>query len=147
MEVFYESIADFDNLKQNRFNLSGDIATHGWEVYFNRLKGLVYHALVEYFWFHAEATDVQVFSSVLGQKIQISKKSIAKLLNHDGFEKRCYQMFKNGEMSEVVSTIFQKGSYSDVKNFKSKSRIWAKILLGCIHHYVVGNSVDYINTD
>lgn len=60
---------------------------------FIRLKGLVYPALLKYFWIHVEKIEVRVSSSVLGQKIQISEKFIAKLLNHDGSGKICYQMF------------------------------------------------------
>lgn len=46
LEVLFETIVDFDNLKKNGFDLSIDVATHGWEVYFNKLKGSVYPALV-----------------------------------------------------------------------------------------------------
>lgn len=47
LESLYETIVDFDNLKQNGFDLSDDVVTQGWEVYFNSLKGPVYPTLVK----------------------------------------------------------------------------------------------------
>lgn len=115
---------DFENLKLNGFDLINDVTTQGWEVFLNKLKGLVYPALVKDFWIHAEVTNVQVFSSVMGKKFQISEKSLAKLLNNDGYGKICYQMSTKGKnMDEVVATIFQQGSTSGVKNHQPRPRI------------------------
>lgn len=47
LEGLCETIVDFDNLKKNGFDFSGDVATQGWEVHFNSLKGPVYPALVK----------------------------------------------------------------------------------------------------
>lgn len=68
LEVLCESIVDFENLKLNGLDLTSDVATHGWEVYFNRLKGFVCPKMIQDFWIHAKSTDVQVFSSVQGQE-------------------------------------------------------------------------------
>lgn len=40
-------MVDFENLKVNGYDLSKGIKNQGWEVYFGRLKGLVYTELVK----------------------------------------------------------------------------------------------------
>lgn len=54
---------------------------------------------------------------------------------------------KVGKINEVMTNIFKEGSSKGVKNLQSRRRIWAKILLGGIHHCPAGNSADYINAD
>lgn len=137
LEVLCESIVDFDNLKLNEFDLFEDIAKQKWESFFNRLKGLVYPNLIKYFWLNAKVLDLVISSFVLGNNITISKKSLAKLLSFDRSRKRYYDMSPKGvKIKEVISTIF-KGDVnnpSTVKHSHQRLRIWAKIILGCIHH-------------
>lgn len=47
-------------------------------------------------------------------------------------------------MNKVVVVIFKEGKSSNAKNLQPRLRIWAKILLGCIHHDSSGNSANYI---
>lgn len=57
LEVICESIVDFENLNTNRFDLSLEVTAQKWEVFFNRLKGLVYSTLVKKFWIHAKTSN------------------------------------------------------------------------------------------
>lgn len=46
-------------------------------------------------------------SYVLGHKISIFDKSIAKILNHDGSGKRCFDMpTKRTKLDEIAAVIF-----------------------------------------
>lgn len=78
---------NFDNLKANGYDLTGNVKTQECEGCIEHLKGLVYTELVKQFWTFATAMNLQVTSYFLGHKITISEKSIAKLLGHDGFGK------------------------------------------------------------
>lgn len=55
----------------------------------------------------AKASKLQVTSYMLWHNIDIYEKSIAKLLNHDGFGKRCFDMpAKKVKMDEIAEVIF-----------------------------------------
>lgn len=98
---------NFDNLKANEFDLTKGVKSQGWEEFFNCLKGMVYLELVKQFWIFAKASKLQVNSYVLGHKINISDKSISKLLNHDGFRKWCFDLLaKKIKLNEIVEFIF-----------------------------------------
>lgn len=66
----------------------------------------------------------------------ITERLIAKLIGYDGYRKRCYQMVgRKFDLIEISKLIFTSKIHSNkIKNLQSNSRIWAKILLGCIHH-------------
>lgn len=85
LEVLYELHVDFENLKVSGFDLTEGIKTQGWEGYFHHFKGPVYTESVKQFWTFATTISLQITSFVLGHKIYIFEKLIAKLLNHDGF--------------------------------------------------------------
>lgn len=79
----------------------------------------------------------------------ISEKLIAKLIGHDGSGIRCEQMVENEsnltETSKVILT-FVKHSIK-VKDILTHLKIWARILLGCIHARPSTDSSNYINGD
>lgn len=81
----------FENLMENKFDLTSQVAAQGWETYFDRLKGPVYPSLVKDFWKQAVVTPSEIKSSVMGKPISISERSIAQLYKHDGKGKRCYR--------------------------------------------------------
>lgn len=62
---------------------------------------------------------------MLGHKITISEKFVAKLLNHDGFRRRCYGMLpKKKKMEEIVEVIFVDGKpFSYIKQLKPHLKI------------------------
>lgn len=140
---------DFDNLKANGFYLTYGIKTQNWEWFFDRLKGPVYHESVKQLWIFASTTNLQITSFVLGHKITISEKSIAKLLKHDDSGKRCFEMpDKKAILDAIAKVIFQDGkNSSNANNLHRHLRVWFKILLGYIHHRPSINSSDYINID
>lgn len=140
----------FKNHKENDFDFSAKIKTEGWETYFHRLQGQVYTELVKDFWIHAcVSPSNQIFSSVTGKKICVTEDMVAKLLNHDVFRNRCYEIPVYMEnLDEMAEDIFQNGKYSShAKNIHKNLRIWIKIFLGCIHHRPSINSPDYVNAD
>lgn len=49
LEVFCELIVNFDNIKENGFDLTEGVKYQGLDEFFNRLKGPVYLALVKQF--------------------------------------------------------------------------------------------------
>lgn len=142
-------MVDFENLKDNGFDILDVVKTQGWEKYFDCIQGHVFFHLVIEFWAHAKTLVFQVISSVLGKKIVITKKLIAKLIGHDGSGKRCYYMVERKyDFIEISKVIFTSGFHSNkIKDLQPNLRIWAKILLGCIHHIKPTNYVDYINDD
>src|ERR1044072_6351542 len=79
-----EHRVDFDNLLQNGFDLQEEVRCQGWEIFFTRLNGPVYGALVKEFWKQAECDHYHVVSHVLGKLIIITEKTIGQLLglNH-----------------------------------------------------------------
>lgn len=85
----------------------------------------------------------------MGQKISISEKYIAKLLNHDRSGKSCFDMpYKRDKLDEIATVIFQDGkNSSNAKNIHNHLRVSFKVLLGVVHRRRSTNSYDYINTD
>lgn len=85
---------------------------------------------------------------MLGHKITIYEKSIAKLLSHDGSRKHCFEILaKKDRIEEIARAIFLDGkSSSNIKKLYHHLRVWFKKILGCIHHRPSLNSADYINT-
>lgn len=149
LEVLYELIVDFDNIKENMFDLTKWLKSQGYEEFFNFLKEPVYPALFKQFGIHVVASKLQITSYILGHKISISEKSIEKLINHDGSGKRCFNMLvKRAKLDEIAAVIFQNGKNSlNAKNLHNHLKVWFKILLVCVHHRPSTNSFDYINTN
>lgn len=101
------------------------------------------------FWIFVSATNLEVTTFVLGHKITISEKSIAKLLSYYGYGKCCFEMLaKKDRMEEIARVIFLDGKpSSNAKKLHRHLRVWFKIILGCIHHITSTNSPYYINTN
>lgn len=77
-----------------------DMSLLNWEPFFNRLKRLVYPALVKDFLIHDNTTDLMIYSFILGRKISITEQSIAKLISHNGHGKICFNMITKGEKGQ-----------------------------------------------
>lgn len=80
MEVLYELLVNFDNLKKNGIDLTKELEKQGWGNYFKRLYGPVYTFLMKEFWRLADCDDHYIISYVLEVKMVITEKSIVKLL-------------------------------------------------------------------
>lgn len=52
LEVLYELLVEFDNMKDNGVDILFAVKFQGWENYFNFLQGLVFYHLVREFWIH-----------------------------------------------------------------------------------------------
>ncbi|KAI5396791.1 hypothetical protein KIW84_062858 [Lathyrus oleraceus] len=153
LDVLCESLVDFDNLRRNGVDLTGELRQQGWENYFQRLYGPIYPLLVKEFWRHADADDNFIVSFVLGVKIVITEGSIASLLNMErSGGKRIYNIPpRSKRITDVINpTIFKpnvEGNPSKNKELHQNLRVWLKIILGTIHHRPASNSSDYINAD
>lgn len=56
---------DFENWKENGYDLTAGVRTQGWEGYFELLKGHVYTKLVKQLWIFSSAIILEVTSSEL----------------------------------------------------------------------------------
>ena len=140
-------MVDFDNLKENGFDLLPAVEFQGWENFFDRLVGPIFPHLVKEFWIHAIASPKVILSFVMGKEISITENLIRKLL---GFEGTGVTGISSGrmEMSKVYAEIFTNGQASSkVRDLKNKYKIWARIIHGCIYHRKETSSPDYINAD
>lgn len=81
LEVLCESLVDFDNMKLNGVDHTEKLKKQGWETYFQRIYGPIYTFLVKEFWRFVDCDDHCIVSYILGVKMVITEKSIAKLLN------------------------------------------------------------------
>lgn len=79
----------------------------------------------------------------------ISEKLIAKLIGHDGSIIRCEKMVENeSNLTEISKVIFSSRKHSSkVKDLLTHLKVWARILLECIHPRTSTNSSNYINGD
>lgn len=86
---------------------------------------------------------------MFGNKIFIFEKLIAKLIGHDRFGIKCEQMVeKESNLTEISEVIFVSGKHSrKMKDIHPKLKVWARILLGFVHHRKSTNSSDYITGD
>lgn len=151
--VLYETIVDFNNLKENGFDFFETLELQGWKTFFERLTGPVYPVLVKQFWMHATAGKKTITSYVMNWKIVITEKSIAYLISHGGKGKRTHSAKINVRREVVMApVIFKEGTnFEDDKGPSAKDltrnlRVWFKIILCCIHHRPSTNNSDYINT-
>ncbi|KAI5433687.1 hypothetical protein KIW84_020816 [Lathyrus oleraceus] len=82
LEVLYELLVVFDNVKDNGNDLLPVVKFQGWESFFNRLQGPFFFNLVRELQLHFKSSLFQVTSFVFGKKIVIFKKLISKLVGH-----------------------------------------------------------------
>lgn len=124
----------------------------GWGNYFQRLYGPVYTFLVKEFWRFADCDDHCIVSYVLGVKMVITEKSIAKLMNMETVG--CRRIYNINHMEkymshEIIPSIFAQNPDKKTSNkeIHQHLRVWLKIILGTIHRRPASRSLDYINTD
>src|SRR3954469_6679615 len=86
LEVLYESVVDFENLRANGFHPDARILVQGWANSLDRLVGPIYPDLVKDFWVHATVTPTAIISFVLGHEVVVSEKMIRNLYNLDDEE-------------------------------------------------------------
>lgn len=113
LEVPCESLVDFDNMKLNGIDLTEELKKQGWENYFQRLYSPIYTFLVKEFWRFADCDVHCIVSYVMGVKMVITEKSIAKLLNMEKTRgRRIYNINpRERYMSQkIVSSIFKQSS-------------------------------------
>jgi hypothetical protein len=84
LEVLKESRVKFNSMAANKMDLRQDVAFQGWGHFFERLHGPIYEKIVKEFWKHATCDDHYIVSHVLGRKVVITEKLIARILqlNH-----------------------------------------------------------------
>lgn len=144
---------DFKNRKENGFDFKEILNVQGWNIFFERLIGLVYPVLVKQFWVHATAKRETVTSYVMNRKIVIIEKSIADFIGHDGKGKRVHNATITTKRDVDISPdIFKEGTnFADengpnVEDLTNNLRVLFKIILGCINYSPNTNNFDYINT-
>lgn len=81
IEVLFESILYFYNLKLNGFDLTRDVASQGWESFFDRLKWHVYPTFIKDFWIHAKTIDNMISSFFYGKEDFLYGKIYCKACN------------------------------------------------------------------
>src|SRR4051812_34942206 len=86
LEVFCESMVDFENLREHGFNTNAETMEQGWSNYFERLVEPVYPDLVKDFWVHATVTPTALISFVLRHEVVVIEKMIMKLYSLDDSE-------------------------------------------------------------
>ena len=108
LEVLSELMVDFENLRENGFDLFPAVKFQGWESYFDRLNGPVFPHMVKEFWIYAIATTKVILSFVMGKEISITENLIRRLL---GFKGLGVTGMTTGrmEMSRVYTEIFTNG--------------------------------------
>lgn len=148
-----ELLVDFDNLKRNGIDLTEELEKQGWGNYFKRLYGPVYTFLVKEYWRFTDCNDHCIVSYVMGVKMVITEKSIAKLLDMETVRGiRIYntnprEKYMSQEIIPIIFNQNPKGKTSKNKELHQNMRVWLKIILGTIHHRPTSNSSDYINID
>lgn len=90
-------------------DLTQEIENQGWGNYFKHIYGPTYTFLVKEFWRFIDCDDQCIVSYVLGIKVVITEKSIAKLLNMEKVGgQRIYNINPREKYisQEVIRTIF-----------------------------------------
>lgn len=90
--VVCETIVDFQNLKDNGFDLIGTLTFQGWNVFFERLKGPVYPVFIKQFWIHVVVDKDTIISYIMNRKIMVIEKSNANLISHNSCGKKVYNV-------------------------------------------------------
>src|ERR1044072_6795628 len=133
-----EHRVDLVNLFQNDFNLYEDIHSQEWEIFFSRLRGPTYPALVKEFWKMAECDRRHIVSHVFGKRIVITEKTIGELLCLDHSEG--IRIRRRDEKDEFISKVINKEIFTNFEPTKPSSeykslslvpklKIWYRILL------------------
>lgn len=124
LHVLRDSLVDFQNLKDNGFNLLTDVNFQGCENYFNRLNCPVYPHLMKDFGVHEKSYVYQDVSFSKGKKIIINEQRIAKLLYHNGEKSKCYDAVQKwSDLMEVNRTIFKSQRVSKTDGLYDHLRI------------------------
>src|ERR1044072_5603903 len=153
MDVLKESRVNFNNMAANKIDLRKDVAFQGWGHFFERLHGPIYAKLVKEFWKHATCDDHYIVSHVLGRKVVVTEKLIARLLqlNHRegiviaGKEKDMSDTDRNVLISYLYKG-FEKNVFSyPLKSLRPPLRAWFRIIMSCITPRPSGNAADYVN--
>lgn len=122
-----ELLVDFDNLKRNNVDLTEELEKQGWGNYSKRLYGLVYTFLAKEFWIFADCVDHCIISYVLGVKMVIIEKSIAKLLDMEKTGgRRIYNInprekYMSQEISPIIFKQNDEGNSSKNKELEEYS--------------------------
>src|ERR1044072_8319830 len=151
-----EHRVDLVNLFQNDFNLYEDIHFQGWEIFFSRLNGPTYGALVKEFWKMAECDRRHIVSHVFGKRIVITEKTIGELLCLD--HREGIRICGRDEKDDFISKVINKEIFTDFESTKPSSeykslslvpklKIWYRILLTCINPKPLNIHHDHINAD
>src|ERR1044072_3505225 len=151
-----EHRVDLVNLFQNDSNLYEDIHSQDWEIFFSRLKGPTYEALVKEFWKRTEYDRHYIVSHILGKRIIITEETLGKLFCLD--HREGIRIGGRNEKDEFISKVINKEIFTDFdptkppSEYKSTSlvpklRIWYRILLTCINPKPLDLHHDHINAD
>src|ERR1044072_2313124 len=151
-----EQRIDLVNLFLNDFSLYEDINSQEWEIFFSRLKGPTYPALVKEFWKTAECDRGHIVSHICGKRVIITEKTIGELLCLD-HNKRIRIRGRN-ENNDFISNVINKEIFTDFdpskppSEYKSislvlKLRIWYQILLTCINPKPLNLLPENLNAD
>src|ERR1044072_142068 len=127
LKVLTELLVDFTNIAANGMDLREEMISQDWENYFARLHGPVYEKLVKDFWRQAECASHYVVSHVLGERLMITEKSIAQLLNlpHLGGKRILGKDIKSSFVKNTINKeIFTDFSSDKAKSLIPKLRIW-----------------------
>src|ERR1044072_2567852 len=114
-----EHRVDLVNLFQNDFNLYEDIHFQGWEIFFSRLNGRTYGALVKEFWKMAECDRRHIVSHVFGKRIVITEKTIGELLCLD--HREGIRIRGRDEKDDFISKVINKEIFTDFEPAKPSS--------------------------
>ena len=151
-----EHRADLVNLFQNDVSLYEDIHSQEWEIFFSRLRGPTYEALVKEFWKMAEYDRHHIVSHVFGKRIIITEKTIGDLLCLD--HREGIRTGGRNEKDEFIDKVINKEIFRDFDPTKPSSkyksislvpmlRIWYRILLTCINPKPLNLHPEHLNAD
>src|ERR1044072_6720676 len=151
-----EQRIDLVNLFLNDFSLYEDMHSQEWEIFFSRLRGPTYPALVKEFWKTAECDRGHIVSHVHGKRIIITEKTIGELLCLD--HNKGIRIRGRNENNDFIRNVIDKEIFIDFdptkpsSEYKSislvpKLRIWHRILLTCINPTPLNLHPDHLNAD
>src|ERR1044072_3691123 len=114
-----EHRVDLVNLFQNDCNLYEELHFQGWEIFFSRLNGPTYGALVKEFWKMAEYDRRHIVSHVFGKRIIIIEKTIGELLCLD--HREGIRIRGRNEKDDFISNVINKEIFTDFEPTKPPS--------------------------
>src|ERR1044072_9261211 len=151
-----EQRIDLVNLFLNDFSLYEDINFQEWEIFFSRLKGPTYPALVKKFWKTDECDRGHIVSHICGKRVIITEKTIGELLCL--YHNKGIRIRGRNENNNFISNVIDKEIFIDLdptkppSEYKSislvpKFRIWYQILINYINPKPLNFRSDYLNAD